>query len=145
MIIISKKNPDGSYDSNPYLFDGIDLYQGDLVSKILELAPADDGTRPRKVKIQFVCKRDGIDYEFKPENEEEGYYLKTDRYPGLTIWFEDNAGVKYKADKNGVVSLINELVSPLTIKMWVKAEQYTIPKLVEGVVLDDISIIIWGI
>ncbi|AVQ21478.1 hypothetical protein [Fusobacterium necrophorum] len=143
-VILSKKNPDGSYDTSRFLFDGIDMYHGDLVSKILELAPADDGSRPRKVKIQLVCKQDGIDYEFVPIDD-DGFHLKTTQYPGLTIWFEDNSGVKYRADRNGIISLINELTTPLTLKMWVKAEPYTLPKLVEGVVLSDISFIVWGI
>lgn len=144
MVILSKKNTDGSYDTSPYLFDGIDLYHGDKVSKLLELAPASDGSKPKKVKLQIVCKKEGVDYEFTP-SDEEGFLLKTEKYSGLTLWFEDELGKKYHADRNGIVSIINELSAPLTVKLWVVADRYTIPKLVEGVVLDDVSIVIWSI
>lgn len=140
-IILSKKNKDGSYDTNDYLFDGIDLYNGDHVNKRLELSPV--GTPAKNIKIQLVVTRDNIEYEFKPEEDNE-YNLKSDKYPGLTIHFEDMNGVKYKSDKNGIISIINILSVPLDFMIYVDAEPYTAKKISDEVVLDDVSLIIWN-
>ena len=139
-IIISKKNKDGSYDTNDYLFDGIDLYHGDRVNKKLELAPV--GSPVKNVKIQLVCRRNDIEYEFKP-NEESEYYLTTEKYPGLTIHFEDVNGVKYKADKNGVIHIINILSTPLDFFLMVEAKPFTTKKITDELVLDDIDLVVY--
>lgn len=139
--IISKKNEDGSYDTSEYLFDGIDLYHGDRTNKKLEISPV--GTPVKNVSIQLVCTRDNIEYEFKPDEDNE-YNLKCDRYPGLTIHFEDINGIKYKSDKNGVIRIINILTTPLDFFIFVEAEPYTVKKISETNVLDDINLIVWS-
>ena len=139
--IISKKNEDGSYDTSEYLFDGIDLYHGDRTNKKLEISPV--GAPVKNVSIQLVCTRDNIEYEFKPEEDNE-YNLKCDRYPGLTIHFEDINGIKYKSDKNGVIRIINILTIPLDFLIFVEAEPYTVKKISETNVLDDINLIVWS-
>lgn len=141
-VIVSKKNEDGSYDTGDYLFDGIDLYHGDRVNKKLEISPI--GSPVKNVNIQLVCTRDNIEYEFKPEFEEGEYYLKTDKYPGLTIHFEDINGVKYKADKNGVIRIINVLSSPLDFYIFIEAEPFTVKQISKTTVLDDVSLIVWS-
>ena len=140
--IISKKNEDGSYDTGEYLFDGIDLYHGDNVNKKLEIAPV--GTPAKNVKLQLVCTRDNIEYEFKPNEDEDDYHLKSDRYPGLTIHFEDINGVKYKPDKNGVINFIKVLTMPIDFFIFVKAEPFTSKKISETNILDDINLIVWS-
>lgn len=139
--IISKKNEDGSYDTSEYLFDGIDLYHGDRTNKKLEISPV--GTPVKNVSIQLVCTRDNIEYEFKPDEDNE-YNLKCDKYPGLTIHFEDINGIKYKSDKNGVIRIINILTTPLDFFIFVEAEPYTVKKISETNVLDDINLIVWS-
>jgi len=139
--IISKKNEDGSYDTSEYLFDGIDLYHGDRTNKKLEISPV--GTPVKNVSIQLVCTRDNIEYEFKPDEDNE-YNLKCDRYPGLTVHFEDINGIKYKSDKNGVIRIINILTIPLDFFIFVEAEPYTVKKISETNVLDDINLIVWS-
>lgn len=139
-IILKKKNSDGSYDNGPYLFDGIDLYHGDNVSKILELSPA--GNSVKNVKISLVVKRNEIEYEFLPE-EEDSYYLVNDKYPGMKIHFEDKNGIKFKPDKNGVLSITNVLAVPLDISIHVRAAKFTVKKISETLVLDDIELLLW--
>ena len=119
--IISKKNEDGSYDTNEYLFDGIDLYHGDRTNKKLEISPV--GAPVKNVSIQLVCTRDNIEYEFKPEEDNE-YNLK--------------------CDKNGVIRIINILTIPLDFFIFVEAEPYTVKKISETNVLDDINLIVWS-
>ena len=61
----------------------------------------------------------------------------------MTIWFADKNGVKFKPDKNGVISVTNLLAIPLDIQIWLKAEKYTVEKMNESVVLDDLALITW--
>lgn len=139
-INIRKKEADGSYSSSPYLFDAVDLYNGDTVKSILELSPA--VTSVKNVKLTIVCDRNDVEYEFKPVQDDE-YELTTDRYKGLVIWFADSNGVKFKPDQNGVVSITNLLAVPLDIQVWLKAKPYTVQKLNESLVLDDIKLVTW--
>lgn len=139
-INIKKKELDGSYSRSPYLFDSVDLYNGDTVKSILELSPATNSVK--NVKLSIVCNRNGVDYEFKPKDD-DSYELYTDRYKGMTIWFADKNGIKFKPDKNGILSITNLLAIPLDIQIWLRAEKYTIEKMNESVVLDDLSLITW--
>lgn len=139
-ISLKRKELDGAYSKSPYLFDAVDLYNGDTVKSIIEIAPVSNAVQ--NVKISIVCNRNGIDYELKPVDE-DSYELHTDRYKGMTIWFADKNGVKFKPDKNGVISVTNLLAIPLDIQIWLKAEKYTVEKLNETVVLDDLTIISW--
>lgn len=139
-VIIKKKNNDGSYDNSPYLFDGIDLYHGDNVSKILELSPS--GNSVKNVKISLTVIRNDVEYEFVPE-EEDSYYLINDKYPGMKIHFEDKNGIKFKPDKNGVISVTNVLAVPLDISIHVRAAKFTVKKISETLVLDDLNMLVW--
>ncbi len=140
-INLRKKNNDGSYSTNEYLFDAVDLYNGDVVKSILELSPTNNPVK--NVKFSLSCKRDNIEYELKPLDE-ESYELVTDRYKGMSIWFTDKNGVKFKPDKNGVVSITNLLAIPLDIQIWLRAEKYTVEKLNETIVLDDLNLKVWS-
>lgn len=139
-VIIKKKNNDGSYDNSPYLFDGIDLYHGDNVPKILELSPS--GNSVKNVKISLTVIRNDVEYEFVPE-EEDSYYLINDKYPGMKIHFEDKNGIKFKPDKNGVISVTNVLAVPLDISIHVRAAKFTVKKISETLVLDDLNMLVW--
>lgn len=139
-VIIKKKNNDGSYDNSPYLFDGIDLYHGDNVSKTLELSPS--GNSVKNVKISLTVIRNDVEYEFVPE-EEDSYYLINDKYPGMKIHFEDKNGIKFKPDKNGVISVTNVLAVPLDISIHVRAAKFTVKKISETLVLDDLNMLVW--
>ena len=140
-IILKKKNEDGSYDNSPYLFDCIDLYHGDNVAKTLELSPA--GNAVKNVKVSLVVKRNDIDYDFLPE-EEDSYYLVNDKYPGMKIHFEDKNGIKFRPDKNGVVSITNVLAVPLDISIHIRASKFTVKKISETLVLDDLELLLWS-
>ena len=61
-----------------------------------------------------------------------------------TIHFEDVNGIKYKSDKNGVIRIINILTIPLDFFIFVEAEPYTVKKISETNVLDDINLIVWS-
>lgn len=139
-ISLKRKELDGAYSQSPYLFESVDLYNGDTVKSIIELAPLNNAVK--NVKLTIVCNRNGIDYELKPEND-DSYELVTDRYKGMSIWFADKNGVKFKPDKNGVVSITNLLAIPLDIQIWLRADKYTVEKLNETVVLDDLALISW--
>lgn len=139
-INIKRKETDGSYSKSPYLFDGVDLYNGDTVKTILEISPSNNAVK--NVKFSLNCRRNEIDYELKPASE-DSYELVTDRYKGMAIWFADKNGIKFKPDKNGVISITNLLATPIDIQIWLKAEKYTVEKLDEAVVLDDLLITAW--
>lgn len=139
-INLKRKNNDGSYSTSPYLFDAVDLYNGDVVKTILELSPINNPVK--NVKFSLICKRDNIEYELKPIDDET-YELSTDRYKGMSIWFADKNGIKFKPDKNGVISITNLLAVPLDIQIWLRAEKYTVDKLNETIVLDDLNLKVW--
>lgn len=139
-IEIRKKNNDGSYSTSPYLFDAVDLYNGDVVKSIIEISPI--GNTVKNVKFTLSCLKDGIEYDLEPVNE-DSYELVTDRYKGMSIWFADKNGIKFKPDKNGVVSITNTLAVPIDLQIWLRAEKYTVEKLNETIVLDDFNLKVW--
>lgn len=139
-IVIKKKENDGSYSKSPYLFDAVDLYNGDTVKSILELSPVNNSVK--NVKISVSCKRDDTEYELTPISE-DSYEIATDRYKGMVIWFADKNGIKFKPDVNGVISVTNLLAVPLDIQIWLRAEKFTVEKLNESIVLDDLCLSVW--
>lgn len=141
-IIIRPKNEDGSYSDNSILFDGIDLYDGCNVYKILELS-SDNGVA-KNVKLTLEVQRNDLIETLLPKIEDAAE-LKTGYYPGLDIWFTLTGadGVKLIPDKNGVINLTKQLTVPMDVVMHVKASKYTVSSLNESVVLDDLFIVTW--
>ena len=67
-IAIRYKNDDNSYDDSIYLYIEVDAYDGDIVNRILEVAPAVNGTTLKNVKFRLTMMRDGNSFKFYPKS-----------------------------------------------------------------------------
>lgn len=138
LLKMKKKNLDGSYSNSPYFFNAVDLYNGDTVKSILEISPIHGSVK--NVMLSLVCNKDKVDYPFMPKDK-DSYELVTERYKGLTLWFADKNGIKYRPDINGKVYITNDLSVPIDIQVWLKADKYTVNQLDKMIALNDITII----
>lgn len=142
-IRITKKNNDGSYDFSDYLFDSVDLYGGDHVSRIIELAPAMSEKPARYVKFSLVSRQEEETYTFKPVKT-DSYYLENPYHKGIKFYLEDKNGIKYVPDKNGIINIVNNLIQPIDVVLHLMAEQYSIVDFNKEVVIENINIEIWS-
>ena len=142
-IRITKKNNDGSYDYSDYLFDSVDLYGGDHVSRIIELAPAIADKPARYVKFSLVSKQEDDTHKFKPLKN-DSYYLENIFHNGLKFYLEDKNGVKYTPDKNGIINIANNLIQPIDVVIHLIADQYSIMDFNKNTVIENINIEIWS-
>lgn len=140
-INIRKKNDDGTYDDGDFLFKNVDLYNGCFVKRILEISPSNREEYNVKVSLRSI--ENELEYDFKPENE-YSYYLVNSKHQGMKFYITDKNGVKYLPDKNGIISLVNVLSTPLEIVINLIADKYTVSKIDDYVIFDDINILFWS-
>lgn len=141
-IIIKKKNEDGSYDSGDFLFNAVDLYDGDHVQRILELSPQ-LGKIVVNVKFEIRSVIDNNQYSFIPEKS-GSYYLVNSQHPGIKFYLTDVNKVKYFPDSNGKISITNSLSSSMDVVLHMIAEPYTVKDLNKDIVIEDISLAFWS-
>jgi hypothetical protein len=141
-IIIKKKNDDGTYDNNEYLFNSVDLYEGDHVNRILEISPQ-LGKMVTNVKFEIRSISNNNQYSFLPEKE-NSYYLVDPQHKGIKFYLTDTNKVKYLPDRNGKISISNTLSSPKEVVLHMIAEKYTIQDFNKDVVMDDMNIVFWS-
>lgn len=142
-IKITKLKQDESIDTSENMFDSVDAYSGDHVTRILELSPSVPGTTVQYVKIRFgVNKSEGL-FHMTPVKEGD-YKVESEYYKGFKYYIESQSGIRYMPDSNGVFNITNSLVTPIKIVLHLIVEKYTVTDLEQANFMEDGQMFVWS-
>ena len=139
---IRLKNEDNTYDESKILFKEVDGYDGDLVSRKLEVSPIVPGTTVKSVKFKLKKIEDGNGFPFLPASS-NSYELVSAYAEGLTFYLENASGQKMYPDQNGVIAVAGTLSSPLDLTIWCKVSAFT-ADLDQELLMEDLRIELWS-
>lgn len=140
-IRLLKKNEDGSYDNSDKLFKQIDVYGGDHQKRILEISPGINEQQIKHVYFSLELVSTDGNVTFVPERE-GSYYLTNSLYKNIKFYLEHKSGHKLYPDKKGMIKITDLLIKPMDVVLHVEVEQYAMPRITEGIIFDDIEIVL---